>query len=190
MINKRVACRDAEDHHLVARVLSANDTDAFGELIRRHQSQVRNFLRRLTADLPMADDLAQDCFLHAWDKLHTYSGRGSFIGWLLKVAYTTFLQSKRRSNRYAEILKQAGHVADAESRSYTRPADEVSDVEKLLAVLPEEERAVMIMSYACGLSHREISEATGQPVGTIKSIIFRGKEKIRTDFGIKDYQHG
>jgi RNA polymerase sigma-70 factor (ECF subfamily) len=179
-----------EDHYLVARVVSAQDTDAFGELIRRHQSQVRNFLRKLTGDYTAADDLAQDCFMHAWDKLNTYSGRGSFIGWLLKVAYTTFLQSKRKSKRYAEILEEAGHVADAESRSYTTPSDEVSDLDKLLAVLTEEERVIMVMSYACGLSHREISEATEQPVGTIKSIIFRGKQKIRTNFEIKDHKHG
>ena len=184
------ALRDAEDHQLVARVVSTNDTDAFGELIRRHQSQVRNFLRRLTADLSLADDLAQDSFMHAWDKLRTYSGRGSFIGWLMKVAYTTFLQSKRRSKRYGEILREAGHVADLQSKSYTAPTEDVSDLDKLLAVLSEEERAVMVMSYACGLSHREISEATNQPVGTIKSVIPRGKEKIRKDFGIKDYQHG
>ncbi len=77
-----------------------------------------------------------------------------------------------------------------ESKSYTRDSDEVSDLEKLLAVLTEEERAVMVMSYACGLSHREIGEATGLPVGTVKSVIFRGKEKIRTSFDIKDHQHG
>jgi len=128
--------------------------------------------------------------MHAWEKLQTYSGRGSFIGWLLKVAYTTFLQSKRKSKRYAEILEQAGHVADAESRSYTVPSDEVSDLDKLLAVLSAEERAILVMSYGCGLSHREISEAMDQPVGTIKSIIFRSKEKIRTSFEIKDHQHG
>ena len=128
--------------------------------------------------------------MHAWDKLTTFSGRGSFIGWLLKVAYTTFLQSKRKSKRYAEILDQAGQVADAESRAYTAPVDEVSDLDKLLAVLDEEERVIMVMSYACGLSHREISEAMDQPVGTVKSIIFRGKEKIRTSFEIKDHKHG
>ncbi len=163
---------------------------AFGELVRRHQSHVRNFLRKLTGDLTAADDLAQECFLHAWDKLQTYSGRGSFIGWLLKVAYTTFLQSKRKSKRYAEVLNEAGHVAEMESRSYTQSSEEVTDLDKLLAVLTEEERAIMIMSYACGLSHREIGEATGLPVGTVKSVIFRSKEKIRTCFDIKDHQHG
>jgi len=179
-----------EDRYLVALAVGSQDPAAFGELVRRHQSQVRNFLRRLTGDFALADDLAQDCFLRAWDKLQTYSGSGSFIGWLLKVAYTTFLQSKRKSKRYVEILDEAGRIARSESKTCTEDSVEVSDLEKLLAVLTEEERAVMIMSYACGLSHREIGEATGLPVGTIKSTIYRGKEKIRTSFDIKDHQHG
>jgi RNA polymerase sigma-70 factor (ECF subfamily) len=182
--------RNAEDHQLVSRVLSAQDAAAFGELVRRHQSQVRNFLRKLSGDMTLADDLAQDSFIHAWDKLHTFSGRGSFIGWLLRIAYTTFLQSKRRSKRYREVLEQAGQSAKAAGRQHSLPADEVTDLDKLLAVLDEEERAVMVMSYACGLSHREISNATSMPVGTVKSVIFRGKEKIRTSFDIKDHQHG
>ena len=170
--------------------MSSQDAAAFGELVRRHQSHVRNFLRKLSGDVTAADDLAQDCFMHAWDKLHTFSGRGSFIGWLLKVAYTTFLQSKRKSKRYAEILEEVGHFDELESRTHAVQADEVTDLDRFLAVLSEEERAVMVMSYACGLSHREISEATSMPVGTVKSVIFRGKEKIRTNFDIKDHQHG
>ncbi|MBT8103797.1 MAG: RNA polymerase sigma factor [Gammaproteobacteria bacterium] len=179
-----------EDNELVARIVSSQDTTAFGELVRRHQSQVRNFLRKLTRDIALADDLSQDCFMHAWTKLHTYSGRGSFIGWLLKVAYTTFLQSKRKSKRYAEILEQAAHASEMEGRNYSVQSDEVTDLDKLLAVLNDEERAIIVMSYACGLSHREISDATSMPVGTVKSVIFRGKEKIRTSFDIKDHQYG
>ena len=76
-------------------------------------------------------------------------------------------------------------------QAYNQPsAEEITDLDRLLAVLDEEERAIMIMSYACGLSHREISEAASMPVGTVKSVIFRAKEKIRTDFDIKDHQHG
>ena len=180
----------SEDREHVARAVSSQDTAAFGELVRRHQSHVRNFLRKLSGDYTLADDLAQDCFMHAWDKLPTYSGRGSFIGWLLKVAYTTFLQSKRKSKRYAEILESAGHVADLETGSRVLPDDESTDLDKFLAVLTEQERAIMVMSYACGLSHREIGDATDMPVGTVKSVIFRGKQKIRNSFDIKDHQHG
>ncbi len=178
------------DIELVARVVAQQDSSAFGELVRRHQSQVRNFLRKLCRDHDLADDLAQDCFLHAWEKLHTYAGHGSFIGWLLKVAYTTFLQSKRKSSRYDDILEKMGHLAEAGGSTRTVESVELSDLDRFLAVLTEEERAVMILSYACGLSHREIGDAAELPIGTVKSIIFRGKEKIRDNFEIKDHQYG
>jgi RNA polymerase sigma-70 factor (ECF subfamily) len=177
-----------DDSYLIARVVAQQDAAAFGELVRRHQSQVRNFLRKLTRDADAADDLAQDAFIHAWDRLHTFIGHGSFIGWLLKVAYTTFLQSKRKANRYQEVLAEAS--TETGTDSVVSQSDEIGDLDKFLAVLTAEERAVMIMSYACGLSHREIGDATNLPVGTVKSIIFRGKEKIRDSFGIEDHKYG
>ena len=180
----------SDDIDLVSRVVAQQDTAAFGELVRRHQSQVRNFLRKLCRDHDLADDLAQDCFLHAWDKLHTFAAHGSLIGWLLKVAYTTFLQSKRKSSRYDQVLERVGHVAELSGSMHTVESDELSDLDRFLAVLTEEERAVMILSYACGLSHREIGDAAELPIGTVKSIIFRGKEKIRDSFEIKDHQYG
>lgn len=178
------------DRYLVAQVVAKQDSRAFGELVRRHQSQVRNFLRKLTRDHALADDLAQDSFLHAWNKMHTYAGRGTFIGWLLKVAYTTFLQSKRKSNRYGQILEEVGHAEDIQAAHIGQAADEISDLDRFLAVLTEEERAVMILSYACGLSHREIGDAADLPIGTVKSIIFRGKEKIRESFDIESHKVG
>ena len=182
--------RSTYDTDLVARVVAFQDANAFGELVRRHQSQLRNFLRKLTRDIDLADDLAQDAFMHAWDKIHTYSGKGSFIGWLLKVAYTTFLQSKRKSNRYGEILDQVRGEGDALGNVSSKPMDEISDLDKFMAALTEEERVVMVLSYAFGMSHREIGETTALPIGTVKSIIFRGKEKIRDRFEINDHQYG
>ena len=67
---------------------------------------------------------------------------------------------------------------------------EISDLDKFLAVLTNDERAVMILSYACGLSHREIGDAADLPIGTVKSIIFRSKEKIRESFDIDDHKYG
>jgi len=108
---------------------------------------------------------------------------------VLKIAYTTFLQSKRRSKRYGEILEQIGRESEAKE-GLAPSGEELGDLDRFLAVLDREERAIMIMSYACGLSHREIGQAVGMPVGTVKSIIFRAKDKIRTRFEIEDRQHG
>lgn len=156
--------------------------------MRRHQSPVRGFLRRLARDDSLADDLAQECFLQAWDKIHTYSGSGSFGGWLFRIAYNAFLQSKRKTKRYDEVLEQARHEAGPAAPAGV--GEEAMDAERLLAALNEEERAIMIFSYACGLSHREISDATRLPVGTVKSMIHRAKQKIRTHFEIENHQHG
>lgn len=177
-----------DDNELVARAVAQLDAWAFGELVRRHQSRVRNFLRKMTRDVDLADDLAQDAFLHAWNRLHTFTGSGSFVGWLMSVAYTTFLQSKRRSGRYRELLESAAHEPGGEPAS--APTDEIGDLDRFLAVLTGEERAVMILSYACGLSHREIGAAANLPVGTVKSIIFRSKAKVRDSFEIEDHQTG
>lgn len=189
-VDRKSGAPGVSDNDLVAQVVAQQDADAFGELVRRHQSHVRNFLRKLSRDYVLADDLAQDAFLHAWDKLHTFTGQGTFIGWLLKVAYTTFLQSKRKSTRYVEILAEVGDDADVMGTRHTEDPDEITDLDKFLAVLTEEERAVMILSYACGLSHREIGDAANLPIGTVKSIIFRGKEKVRESFGIEDHKYG
>jgi RNA polymerase sigma-70 factor (ECF subfamily) len=181
--------RDADDLELVSRAVAEVDTRAFGELVRRHQSRIRGFLRRMARDADLADDLAQDCFVQAWEKLHTFSGKGSFAGWLLRIAYTTFLQAKRRSSRYGEILETVRETP-GEERAVPAESEDAGDLEKLLAVLDEQERAVMILSYAFGMSHREIGESTGLPVGTVKSLIFRGKDKIRERFDIERHQYG
>ncbi|MGB5346206.1 MAG: sigma-70 family RNA polymerase sigma factor [Woeseia sp.] len=157
-------------------------------MVRRYQSQVRVFLLRLCRDSSQADDLAQDCFVTAWQKLSSFRGAGSFAGWLMKIAWTTFLQAKRKRDRYREIVDQVS-VEGLVPKSV--PAcDEISDLDRLLAALDEQERAIMILAYACGLSHREISAAAELPIGTVKSIIFRGKEKLRQGFDIEDHQYG
>jgi RNA polymerase sigma-70 factor (ECF subfamily) len=109
---------------------------------------------------------------------------------MMKVAYTTFLQSKRKSKRYQEIVEQAGHEADLAPRALQGSADTELDLETLMAALNEQERVIMIFSYACGLSHREISAATELPAGTVKSIIHRAKEKIRTQFELENHKYG
>jgi len=77
-----------------------------------------------------------------------------------------------------------------ETTNLAASPEDMLDLEKLLAELNDQERAIMIFSYACGLSHREISEAIELPAGTVKSIIHRAKQKIRTQFEIESYKHG
>lgn len=139
-------------------------------------------MRKVTADYPLADDLAQDCFVTAWNKLHTFKGKGSLIAWLMKIAYNQFLQSKRSQVRYHEILETLGTQMLAHGDDSVSSMDELSDLDQYLAILSEPERAAMILSFAYGMSHREIGATLNLPDGSVKSHIYRGKQKIKMQF--------
>ena len=183
----------ASEAFLVAAA-RAGDAAAFGEIVRAHQSRLRGFLRQLTGDPDRADDLAQDTFIRAWDKLVTFSGRGRLSAWLMKLAYNVFLQSVRKSGQDRRLLERfegetgAGQAAEQQDRQ-SADAESV-DLPRLLAVLSAEERQVMILAYAWGMSHGEIVEVTGLALGTVKSHIHRGKARIRERFRIGEIGDG
>lgn len=179
----------ASDEELVAIAVAAGDQAAFGELVRRHQSRVRAWLRQLTGDAAEADDLAQETFLRAWTRLNTFAGRGRFLAWLMKLAYNEFLQavrgSQRRRRLAGEYEAQAAVLGRTADDSLSGTAAELPDLPRLLAVLGEEERHVMLLGYGCGFSQSEISEITGMALGTVKSHMHRGKARIRESFALE-----
>lgn len=178
------------DEELVVRAVSARDRDAFGELVRRHQSRVRNWLRQLTRNAAMADDIAQEAFIKAWDKLGSFGGQGRFAAWLMRIAYTEFLMARRKS-KGEQRLAAAVEAARAEAPVHDPSGEQAAaaDLERMLAILTDDERAVMVLCYAQGFSHGEASEITGLPTGTVKSHISRGKDKIRQRFFPEEVRH-
>lgn len=171
------------DLELVARVTSSNDQAAFQLLVERHQTVIRGFLRRLAAgDHGTADDLAQETFLLAYRKMHTLKSGSSVVSWLHTIAYRQFLQHTRKHARQ--------HVmSDPPERSHdpTNSSEAEILVHRLMGYVSPEERACMTLAYSEGMSHPEISEITGFPVGTVKSHIQRGKQKLQR--WLKDHDH-
>jgi RNA polymerase sigma factor (sigma-70 family) len=160
------------DSDLVARAL-AGDGAAFGALVRQHQSMLRGFLRRLTrGDHALADDLAQESFLEAWRKLAQFRGDGSFAGWLTRIAWSRFLMAMR--TRKLEPLDENLPESSRESGSDAR-----LDLEKSMAKLSAPERAALTLCYALEYSHDEASQILDMPLGTLKSHVLRGREKLR-----------
>ena len=170
---------EPSDEELVARVVAAGDSTAFETLVRRHQSKVRNWLRQLTRDPARADDLAQDTFIRAWQRLRTFEGRGKFASWVMKIAFNSFLQARRRPDYGTTVA-----LTEREEEVVV-PFTEAPDVDKMLAVLGTDERHVMILCYAHGMSHGDVSEVLDLPLGTVKSHAQRAKTKIRERFGIE-----
>jgi RNA polymerase sigma-70 factor (ECF subfamily) len=155
-------------------LLAMNGDDAaYGELVRRRQDAIRNLLRRLTREASLADDLAQQTFVHGWQSIRHLKSPGAFGGWLRKIAVNFWLQHARSSRP---------EVALEEDLRAEQPVSTVSrqlDLDAALAQLPRDVRLCIVLAYNEGMSHGEISQTTSIPLGTIKSHITRGSARLR-----------
>ena len=164
----------SDDGVLVARAV-AGDATAFDALVRQHQSAVRGFLRRLTGhDHALADDLAQETFWHAWRKKEQFS-EGAFLSWLYAIAWSRFLMETRARKRARAREDSAALLQPvSESGSSAR-----LDLERALARVAPVESAAITLCLGLGHSHEEIAAILKLPLGTVKSHIARGREKIK-----------
>lgn len=176
------------DEALVAQVLALGDDEAFAVLMRRHERQVYHLLLRLSRDHTAAEDLCQETFLRAWSKLELFEGRGSFPGWLCRIAYHLFLESRRRQppEHALESLDAPGQSHQAQGAlSTVDQGDLQTDLDRLLAAVSDDERTLLVLSYAGGLSATEIAALLDRSPGTVKSQIHRAKDRIREKFAIE-----
>ena len=172
------------DNELIAQVTTQNDHQAFAELVRRYQTGIRLFLRRLTAgDYHLADDIAQETFIQVFQKLHTFQGKGSFRAWVQKIAYHRFL-------RYLESGAVKNEVQQELAIDMVEIKDNVeADImaEKVMSHLDVKERLVVTLNYSEGLSHSEIAELTELPLGSVKSLIQRARVKLQKLFVAQEH---
>ena len=170
------------DMELVARVTGSDDQAAFRLIVERHQAAIRGFLTRLSGDHGTADDLAQDTFLLAYRKLHTLQSGGSLRSWLHSIAYRQFLQHGRKHARQQVMAEPPDSGSDPR-----QAMDAEIFAPQMLAQVNESERACLTLAYAAGMSHPEIVDVTGLPLGTVKSHITRGKLKLQD--WLKEHDH-
>lgn len=167
------------DESLITRVLKTDDRSAFSELVLRHQSSVRRFLRHLTrGNTAEADDLSQESFVEAFQKLATFRGNSAFVSWLLGIAYNRYRNAWRRqrtAQNAAPLLQQT-----QPNESETRSSDLRQDMATALRQLTLEDQTIIHLCYHQGLSHQEVSTVLACPVGTIKTQIARAKLRLQT----------
>ena len=168
---------DASEATLIVAA-QARDQAAFGELVKRRQGWARALLRRMCSNHAEADDLAQDAFVKAWDRIRDLETPAAFPGWFRRIAVTTFLMAKRRQKAVFEVIDDASPIADDQSTPEDAAGAKI-DLQKALAKLSDAERLCVTLNHGEGLSHSEIVEITGLPLGTVKSHVLRGTEKLR-----------
>lgn len=165
------------DADLIARVLLREDQQAFGELVRRYQSPVRGFLVKMTGgDTHLADDLAQETFVKAWKKLGSFRSDAKFSTWLFSIACNEWRMHARERKEVAleDLPDPPPEQEAAVSASQLR-----LDLVEAMKVLTTAERAAIVLCCQNGLSHEEAAQALDCPLGTVKTNVLRGKEKLR-----------
>jgi RNA polymerase sigma-70 factor (ECF subfamily) len=173
------------DEALVAAA-QAGDTDAVEALVRRYQTRIFNFALAMTGSAADADDLAQETFIRAFRGLHRFRGDSSFKNWLYRIAANaaaTLRGSQQRRSPVWEARVEADDVAErhmaargesAEWRAIRRQA-----IDRALAALPPDLRVAVVLRDVEGLDYKEIAAATGAPIGTVESRIFRARRRLR-----------
>jgi len=154
---------------------AAGDRRAFGELARRHGSAVRALLRRMGAAPSLADDLAQDAFLAAFESIAEFRGEGAFVGWVKRIAARLYIKRWRKRAELEPVEgEDTADASDGEGDAALR-----IDLDGALAALTEAERVCVSLCYGAGLSHAEAAAALKAPLGTVKSHVKRGLDKLK-----------
>jgi RNA polymerase sigma-70 factor (ECF subfamily) len=178
------------DQQLVTRALRGH-TEAYGELVRRHQTAVYNAVYRLAGDRQDALDLAQEAFVRAYSALGSFDTARPFGPWINRVAVNTALNWLQR--RRVATVPLARGTADAPDDAVERMlADDTTEPERIylageqqaqlrsaLLALPPHYRAVVELRHFQELSYEEIAEALGISLSDVKSHLFRARRMLR-----------
>jgi RNA polymerase sigma-70 factor (ECF subfamily) len=182
---------DLADRILVWR-LRRRDRDACRELIERHHHRVYGYLRRLGAEPALAEDLTQECYTRAWQRIDSLREAASLRSWLLTIARNELLQHARGRAPEPLALDAAADLPVLRPS----PEDEASAAQRdgrlhqAVHRLEPDLREAIVLHYFQDLSFREVGAVLGLPAGTAKSRVNRALERLRALLREKGEDHG
>ena len=154
----------------------SGDHDAFAEIVERHEAMVFSLAYHFFGDRSRAEEVAQEVFLQLYRKLSTIESESHLVFWLRQVATRRCIDVARRAKLRAVSLDDAGELA-----AHTKVSDPFLDrnLRKLIAELPDVQRAVVTLRYQEDLDPSEICRIVGMPVNTVKSHLHRALQSLR-----------
>lgn len=170
------------EHTIIDEVLDGN-TDEYRYLVERYHRGLLQHLFYLTRDEQTAEDIAQESFIRAYQKLAQYNKTYAFSTWLYKIADNIAYRQLRQLKPASDIDEISEIVPDNKP-----PLDDQTDkllaseaVQKAIDTLPLDYRQVVILYYWDGCTYEQIAEITERPIGTIRTWLFRAKEHLRKE---------
>ncbi len=174
-----------DDIRWVTRVVLFDDKIAFDKLTCKYQSPIRRFFLNLTMGNSLqSDDLAQETFIKAYLNIKLFKGLSNFSTWLFRIAYNVYYDAVRSKKHFEDInefeLDSNHHVENTFSV-------EKLDLYSALKLLRKEEQMAILLHYMEDKSHSDIAKIMNCPLGTVKTYILKGKEKLSNYLGENGY---
>jgi RNA polymerase sigma-70 factor (ECF subfamily) len=168
------------------KAVSRRRHDALAELYDRHGKRLRATIDGVVHEEAEADDVLQEIFIQIWEEAGRYSPRaGKPLGWMVTIARRRAIDRLRRRQAYSRVRERYQKRVTHEASNSTRQADEVFMLNDLrhflkecMRVLPRFQREALELAFFKGLSHREIAVATHAPLGTVKTRLELGLQKL------------
>jgi RNA polymerase sigma-70 factor (ECF subfamily) len=181
---------EPDDRRLLSD-LRAGRPEACAELIRAHYQAVYRFLVHLTRDVHRAEDLTQDTFTVAWQKIAAFQGRATLANWLHRIAYTKFVDDWRAERRASEVLERltGPDVAPPDPFDSIMADEEARRLYRALHGLGAAERTLLVLHYLQGLSYRDMASVLDEPVGTVKWRTSEALNRLRALLSSKVPDH-
>lgn len=164
----------------LVRAARGGSQAAFARLVALHEKPLRGFLRK--SGWVDADDIAQDAFLAAWISLGRLRADEGFRAWLYGIAWRKAQDQRRASSRLARRDETWRDQEALEASREVGHEDRLA-LQAALATLPEDQRACVTLCLGQGWSHPEAAEVLGLPLGTVKSHVARGRERLLAVLG-------
>ena len=182
--------RFQESDHTLIQQIGAGDQKAFGLFYDRYKTLVFSLAVKIAGNHETAEDITLNVFTQIWEKADRYhSEKGSVKGWVASIARYRAIDVLRRRKVRSDINRPQWSDIQLEklpSNYDTGEALELAETRKIIsnaiAILPEDQQEVLAMAYFKGHTHRQISEALNEPLGTIKTRIRLGLQKLRQMF--------
>jgi len=174
--------RRAEEARLVAQA-QAGDLPAYEELYRRNVRKVYALCFRMASDHSLAEELTQDVFVKAWEKLGSFRGESAFSSWLYPLAVNTALSERRARHRRTARIFATDDLTPFDRPKAAAAAADILDLEKALDTLPPGARTVFVLHDVEGYRHEEIAGLLGVAEGTSKAQLHRARRLLREVLG-------
>ena len=162
---------------------AAGDRRAFERLYRGHVNRVYSLCARMVTDRTRAEELTQDVFVRAWDKLHLFRGESSFSTWLHRMAVNVVLNARKSDGRMRSKFEETDEELGLDSlpaySSSMIGAGEMLDIEAAIAKLPPGARKVFVLHDVEGFKHEEIADQLGVTTGATKAQLHRARLLLR-----------